>query len=205
MRKINFVVACLFLFGFNSLSFGQETQTLIDGEVSHGGFGGPVLKMGDIAGETGLWVGGRGGWIITIDEQNALSLGGGGYGLVTEHDLLDPNFGDTETDYRIMDGYGGFELEYTNRSHRLVHLSLSSLVGGGALMVRDADFDDVMDDHDPYFVLEPAANIELNVTDFMRAAAGVGYRYTSGINSAGFEDADFSGVTGTFALKFGKF
>lgn len=205
MQNLRSIVMLFVLMGLSYSALGQEMQTLISGDVTHGGFGAPVIKISDVAGEAGLWVGGRGGWIINVDEQNALSLGGGGYGLVTEHGIPDSNFGDSGTDYYALNGYGGFELEYINRPHRLVHLTLSSLIGGGGLMIRDDDYDEQFDDPDPYFVVEPGANIELNVTEFMRITAGVGYMYTSGISRAGFEDSDFSGITGSFTFKFGKF
>jgi hypothetical protein len=180
----------------------QEIQTLFDGDVSHGGFGGPVLKIGGVAGSTGLWVGGRGGWIINLDENHAISLGGGGYGLVTEHEVIDPLI---EEELYAMNGYGGFILEYTNRSYSLVHFTATSLIGAGGLMLRDRSFEDVSDDPDTFFVLEPGVNVEVNVTGFFRIGAGASYRITSGINRFGFSDSDFSGFNGVITLKFGKF
>ena len=46
-----------------SQAFAQE-QTLISGKVESGGFGGPTLKVTKMKGESGLLIGGRGGWII---------------------------------------------------------------------------------------------------------------------------------------------
>ncbi|TVR31258.1 MAG: hypothetical protein EA390_06785 [Balneolaceae bacterium] len=183
----------------------QQTQTLFNGEVSHGGFGGPVLKFSDVAGELGVWIGGRGGWIINFDENHAISLGGGGHALVTEHLVPDQQYGDSERDHFAMNAYGGFIIEYTNRSYQLVHLTASSLIGAGGLMIRDRDFDNVDHTPDSFFVFEPGANLELNVTDFFRVAAGLSYRLTSGISRAGFTDNDFSGINGTITLKFGRF
>ena len=130
----------------------QSPQTLLDGDVTHGGFGGPVMKIGDVAGSTGIWVGGRGGWIINISDRHAISLGGGGYGLVTEHPArpVDP-----DDEPLAMNGYGGFEMEYTNRSYQIVHLTVTSLIGGGGVMLRDHHFNNVNDDMDRYFVFEP--------------------------------------------------
>lgn len=205
MQKRRLIVLLFVLFGLVNLAYGQEMQTLISGEVSHGGFGAPVVKVSDVAGEPGMWVGGRGGWIININEQHALSLGGGGYGLVTNHSVPDPNYGNPDEDYYILNGYGGFEFEYINNPNRLLHLTFSSLIGGGGLSTREVDGSYNNDDEDPYFVYEPTANVEINITDFMRITAGIGYRYTSGINSAGLYDDDFSGITGTVNFKFGKF
>lgn len=206
--KRTFILTVFLVFGFGFSVSAQQMQTLIDGDVSHGGFGGPAIKVSNVAGDPGHWVGGGGGWIINLNEQHALSLGGGGYGLVTEHSVTfvtEPDFGNPDEDYYIHNGYGGFKFEYINHSHRLLHATFSSLIGGGGLSTRQADYSYDNDDPDPYFVFEPMANVEVNMTEFMRITAGVGYRYTSGINSAGFDDSDFSGITGTVTFKFGKF
>ncbi len=182
--------------------YAQQAQTLFDGEVSHGGFGGPVLKIGNVAGSTGFWIGGRGGWIMNLDEHHAISLGGGGYGLVSDHEVPVPS---TEEDLYALNGYGGFIVEYTNRSYNIVHFTATSLIGAGGLMLREKDYQDVNDDADTYFVFEPGVNVELNVTNFFRIGAGASYRLTSGINRFGFSDSDFSGLNGVITFKFGKF
>lgn len=183
----------------------QEIQTLFGGDVSHGGFGAPVVKFSDAGGDLGVWVGGRGGWIINFDRNHAISIGGGGYGLATEHRVPDPDFGEPDTDYYAMTGYGGFEIEYTNRSYQVAHLTLSALIGAGGLMARERDFTDVDRHYDSYFVFEPGVNMEVNVTHFFRVAAGISYRLTSGIDNAGFTDSDFTGLNGNITFKFGKF
>ncbi|MCC5907469.1 MAG: hypothetical protein JJU13_14755 [Balneolaceae bacterium] len=182
--------------------YAQQAQTLFDGEVSHGGFGGPVFKIGNVAGSTGFWIGGRGGWIMNLDEHHAISLGGGGYGLVSDHGVPVPS---TEEDLYALNGYGGFIVEYTNRSYNIVHITANSLIGAGGLMLREKDYQEVNDDVDTYFVFEPGVNVELNVTSFFRIGAGASYRLTSGINRFGFSDSDFSGLNGVITFKFGKF
>lgn len=204
-KKITLTVVSIFLLAVNSeRSTAQEAQTLISGSVSHGGFGGPEIKFGSVAGSSSVWVGGRGGWIINIDPQHAISIGGGGYGLVSDHSsnltTLDGE------DLYALSGYGGFILEYTNRSYRLTHFTLSALLGGGAVLLRDSSYEPFEEDNNnPFFVFEPVLNVELNVASFFRIAAGAGYRFTSGITDFGFSDSDFSGFTGTITFKFGGF
>jgi len=199
MAATALVAAFLFLMLFSESSQAQQAETLFSGDVTHGGFGGPVVKIGGVAGSTGVWVGGRGGWVINLDRDHAISLGGGGYGLVTDH--RSPN----DNDLFALNGYGGFEIEYTNQSTRLVHFTASALLGAGGLMLRDRNFDDVQDDVDSYFVFEPALHAELNITHFFRIAVGASYRMTSGISRFEFSDSDFSGLNGVITLKFGKF
>lgn len=55
------------------------------------------------------------------------------------------------------------------------------------------------------FVAEPAVNVELNVTNWFRVAAGASYRYVSSMSAIrGIENKDLSGVSGQLALKFGS-
>ncbi len=207
MNYFRATVACLFLFIILSvtpyLSQAQTTQTLFNGNVSHGGFGGPVVKIDDIAGSTGVWVGGRGGWILIMNQGHSISLGGGGYGLVTDHRVPNPPIDDSSL--YVMNGYGGFEIEYTNQSHKLIHFTATTLIGGGGLTLRDRNYEEVDDELDSYFVFEPALQAEINITHFFRIAAGAGYRFTNGIDRFGFSDSDFTGVNGILTLKFGSF
>lgn len=186
----------------------QEMQTLFDDDLTHGAFGGPIVKFDNINDEFGFWVGGRGGWIINFGDMHAVSLGGGGYGLTTNHEAPSPEDVDINSDADELfatTGYGGFILEYTNRSYQLVHMTANTLIGAGGLMIRERHFEDVDEVPEAYFVFEPGLNAELNVTSFFRIAAGFNYRLTSGINKAGFRDSDFSGANATLTLKFGYF
>ncbi len=184
-------------------AMAQETQTLLSGDVSHGGFGGPVIRFGSVDGSGAVWVGGRGGWIINFSNQHSISLGGGGYGLVTEHQLPQPF--DSGRNELAAIGYGGFEMEYTNQTYRLVHLTASTLIGAGGITVRDHNLEHLEDDANAFFVFEPGLNAELNVTSFFRLAAGVSYRFISGLDYGGFQDSDFSGVNAVLTFKFGAF
>ncbi len=179
-------------------------QTLISGDVSHGGFGGPVLKIGGVDGSAGVWIGGRGGWILNLAQDHAISIGGGGYGLVTNH--RSPTFltSDKESTYAAI-GYGGLQLEYINRSWNLAHFTVTSLIGGGGLGLRTSGYDVITDDAETFFVFEPGINLELNITTFFRIMTGISYRVVSGIDDFGFRDSDFSGINGTLTLKFGAF
>ncbi len=209
MKRSRIILTTLIFTGFFlsgalfSNAKAQELQTLIEGDVTHGGFGGPIIKFGNVAGSSAVWVGGRGGWIINLNEQHAISLGGGGYGLATNHRVPVPVDGNDEL--YALNGYGGFIFEYTNQSYRLLHFTASTLIGGGGLMLRERNYEDVSDDVNPYFVLEPAVNAELNVTSFFRIAVGASYRMTSGISDFGYRDKDFSGLHGNITFKFGGF
>ncbi len=108
MKKILVVFLLICLAGIGA----AQQETLFSERIHSGGFGGPVVKFSQINNEFGLFVGGRGGWII----NHSFAFGGGGYGLVTEISAPAPS--DSLT---LGLGYGGLELEYINRSDKLIH------------------------------------------------------------------------------------
>jgi hypothetical protein len=180
-------------------AFAQE-ETLIDGPIENGGFGGPVLKIGSFNGETGLLVGGRGGWII----NHSFIVGGGGYGLANNVNAktLGP-YGERYLNF----GYGGLELEYVAHPLRLVNFSVQTLIGAGALSWRDEDVRVAMRDSnsDTFFIIEPTLHVTLNVTKYFRISGGMGYRFISGLTSMASTNADLSGPSGVLTFRFGKF
>lgn len=192
-------IITLILFSLFTLSaFAQEEETLISSEIKSGGFGGPVLKVTSINGETGVLIGGRGGWII----NHSFIIGGGGYGLVTNVSAKTPSiFGERYLNF----GYGGLELEYIPASNDLMHVSFMTLIGAGGIGYRDADFNVRRNNTNAFFVLEPAANMTLNVTRYFRISAGFSYRYISGVETAASSNTDLSGPSGMLTFRFGKF
>ncbi|UCF18694.1 MAG: hypothetical protein JSU87_12185 [Gemmatimonadota bacterium] len=183
-------ILLLFLFlGSGSSALAQE-ETLLRGDFESGGFGGPVVKFTEVADQFAVFAGARGGWII----NHTLILGAGGYGLTNEIDLDDNPFNGRDVEF----GYGGLELEYVNSSNKLAHLTLYLLIGGGGLTTNFIDGESV-------FVLEPLANIEVNVAKWFRLSAGGGYRLVVGVDTPGLEDRDLSALVGVLAFKFGVF
>jgi len=104
-------------------------------------------------------------------------------------------------------GYGGLELEYIPSSNDLLHLSVGLLVGAGGIGYRHEDNDVFNASHknNSFFVLEPSVNANLNVTHSFRIAAGISYRYVSGLKSLVSTNADLSEPSAILIFKFGKF
>lgn len=182
-----------------------QEQTLIKGDVTRGGFGGPVVKYTLIHDHSALMVGGRGGWIF----NHSLVLGGGGYGVATEVDApkgVLPEEGPLDIEF----GYGGFEVEYIVHSNSLTHFSLYTLIGAGDNhYVKDVgpvtESNQTTGESDFVYVLEPAVCGELNVTKWFRLNAGVSYRLVMGVDQVGLESSDFSGPAANLTFKFGRF
>jgi hypothetical protein len=181
--------------------FAQEQTLAGNGEMEHGGFGGPVFKYTQIKNEPAVLVGGRGGWII----NHTFVIGGGGYGLVNQ----------IKADYLINNiqpfisfGYGGLELEYIIQSAQIVHFTVYTMIGAGGITYKEDlldDWEDWTHASDGFFVFEPAINIEVNIINFFRINAGVSYRFVSGLYYGELQNSDLSGLAGALTLKFGSF
>jgi hypothetical protein len=199
MKKLVFTI--LIIIAVSTL-VSAEDQMLFGGKITHGGFGGPVLKFTKIKDQNAVFIGGRGGWII----NHTMVLGLGGYVMANENiDKVQISPGHSRF---LSVGYGGFEMEYVAMHNRLFHPALSILIGGGSASYIDKYFDDIDDDEDDFdgfFIVEPTVNVELNVIPIMRANIGLGYRYVSGVEYYGLKDSDISGLAGSLSMKFGIF
>lgn len=181
----------------------RAQETLFDGDVAIGGFGGPFMEATSINKQFGLLVGGGGGVII----GHTIRLGGAGYGLVN-------NVSDEEAPSGrpyLNVGYGGGFLQYVHRSDDLVHFNIGVLVGAGGVGYRAQNGDDGDSGNgrdtlsDAFFVVEPSLDAELNVTRNFRISIGAGYRIVSGIQLQGLSNGDIGGPNACLLLKFGSF
>jgi len=207
LMKKTAIIMLVLLLTIPMLGFSQQ-QTLIKGKLTHGGFAGPVLKYSQMLDQDALLVGLRGGWII----GRSLYIGGAGYGLVNRVESFSQYAGTDTAVVRYLGlGYGGLELGVILASDRIIDVASQVLFGaGGALHTnRDnwEDFEWDMDEHDgdAFFILEPAIDIELNVTSFFRICIGASYRFVTGIEMDEFKNSDLNGFSGVFTLKFGRF
>jgi hypothetical protein len=173
---------------------------LLSRHVENGGFGGPVVKLTEIADQFGVLVGGHGGWII----NHSLVLGGGGYGLANAWDFKLVEDG---RERRLMLGYGGLEVEYVSRWRDVAHVTAGILVGGGGASwySRHRNYWGFDDYGDAFFIAEPGLNLEVNVLHFFRAGVGGSYRFVEGLELPTLTSADLEGAAGSLTLKFGVF
>jgi len=199
---------------FSIQPFAQEETLIGNNEITHGGFGAPVIKYTQIKDEPAVLVGGRGGWII----NHSFIIGGGGYGLVNNIEanrplVYIPELPPREYQPYINFGYGGLELEYIILSDNVTHFSVYTLIGAGGINYRNRLWDDWDFENqdawnygsDAFFVVEPAVNVEINIISFFRINTGVSYRFISGVNFYNLQNSDFAGLSAQLSLKFGKF
>lgn len=187
------------------------TETLFSGgsnkKTTVGAYGVPAAKFTPIDGKFGLLTGGYGGVLL----NNKIMLGAGAYSLVNNVDLPTLNV-DGRKEY-LNYWYTGLAFEYIHNSHKLLHWTAGTLIGGGAAGRLDKnrwdddwdhDRDHVYDNHG-LFVAEPFANIELNITKFLRLDIGASYRYVAGSNTTGITDGKLGGPSVNVGIKAGKF
>jgi hypothetical protein len=181
----------------------QQTETLFSGDVEHGGFGSLLYGVTSVNGEASYLRGTRGAWMLKFRDGHALNIGLGSYRTHSGFDArgMAPVNGEVP---ELRTNYGGFEVEYLNRSHRLIHYGLQATIGGGTVRYRDRNID-LPKTSDSYFAFQPGANVHLNITNWFRISGGVFYRYAGGVNLEGTSDSDLSGVSAVFGLRFGKF
>lgn len=210
MKKLVWIALAVYSIAAPLRAQETEQETLLSGDIEHGGYGGPVVMAGPVRNETGVFIGGYGGWFI----NHTFMIGGGGYGLVSnitageealKIDSLTPSVGF---------GYGGLVLEFTGNSNSLVHYTVHTLIGAGGAghylrrTGNDEPFDDIRTDGDDWescFVGEVGAAVELNVASFVRLGVGGSYLFVNGVELPGLNDSDLSGPRGFVRLKFGKF
>ena len=133
---------------------------------------------------------------------HSVNLGIGSYR--TETDFETVNWTVAGVDAPDMStNYRGFELEYVNRTQRLFHFSIQTLIGSGTVEYENGSGLDKTSDQ--FFVVQPGANLNLNVTRWFRLSGGAYFRYAGNVNLEGTSDSDLSGVTTFFGLRFGKF
>jgi hypothetical protein len=206
MKKI-----ILFLLFITTFAFSQR-ESIFDGEMENGGFGALNLKITSVKKQTGVFVGGYGGWLI----NHRLLIGVGGYGLVNNvpADKSVVSIYNFVREPLLTFGYGGAVLEYYIEPNSVVHSSVSALIGGGGVLYRQGGAGEYFNASwgDPYktgtntvFVFEPGVSVEVNMTNYMKIGFGVSYRFVNGVDLPALKNSDLSNISGGISLKFGKF
>lgn len=182
----------------------EGSQTLFASRTRHGGYGAPELKMTTITGDAAVLAGAQGGWVI----DGQIVLGVAGYALMSTHTpdaLLRRPTGDS----RLELGYGGLRVSYVLRPEKVVHFTVSTIIGGGGLAIatKNPARANGIETHDGagFIALEPQIEAEINLTPYVRLALGASYRYLGDTVLPGLRASDLSGPAGGLALKIGVF
>lgn len=198
IRRVAQVAAFVFT---TPLALAAQDETLLrGGPHSFGGFGGPMVRVTQAAGETVLLAGGGGAMLI----DRRLAIGGAGFGGTAKVDaIIDGNFVRGEMDL----GYGGVFVEFITKPSKLVHATFGTLLGGGAVMVWPDSLrprNRTGAEH-TFGVIEPYVGAEVNIVQWMRIGATAGYRTAFGAEDQRLVTQRLSGASGSLVFRFGKF
>lgn len=209
MKKSVIITAIFMAFAMTEITAqdnGSQTEmrTLTGGGNAVGGYGAVTTGYSVIAGRDAFEFGFRGMWVV--NHTVALGIGSTGFANEPVYNTL------TGRDNLLAGAYGGFIIEPVVAPMMPVHVAFPILIGGGGMSVVEPDWDsfDNIPPMEYYLILEPGAEIEMNVARFFRLGVGASYRlpFDFGTTGGGIEGADPSDIRGFsyhLTLKFGKF
>lgn len=199
----------LFASAQESMEQDDEITTIFSRNKSNGGYGALSFAWTEIEQKSAFLIGARGSWVI--DHSFAIGLGGCGFiNNLDHHDWMD-NAWNNSFDNSLAGGYGGIYLEPIIGPRLPVHLSFPILIGaGGIARVANEDYWNnrwMYDNNheDAFFIVEPAIELEFNMTRFMRMAGTLSYRFTSDIRMENTDPELLRGLSAGLIFKFGKF
>ncbi len=166
----------------------QQARTMVHGEASNGGFGALVFKGSGVNDQFAGFFGARGAWVM----DHVFALGVGGYVMGGGVDVQ------RSAGQRSLDmWYGGAEIEFISGWSQVYHITFLTLIGGGSLGLEG--------ESDGIWAVEPALNLEMNVTPYFRLDFGGGYRFIWDVDIPELSNGDLSQFFGQVVLKFGAF
>ncbi len=147
----------------------------------------------------------RGMWVI----NHSIAMGFGGTGFANQAMYNSSS----STDNFLTGGYGGFIIEPIVAPMYPVHIAFPILIGGGGISYVETDweeFDNFVVATDFFMLIQPGAELELNVTRFFRIGMGASYRFPTDFNATDTETPELSpqdlkGFSYSLSFKFGRF
>lgn len=120
-------------------------------------------------------------------------------------------------DCYLNGGYAGLYLESGIESNKLFHLTIPVTIGGGgAAYISKARYPELEDEFEldlsrkelsasPFLVFEPGVNLEMNVTGFLKLAAGYSYRWLYGLRLENTRHNALNAGSFNVGLRLGRF
>jgi hypothetical protein len=183
----------------------KEIKTLLGRNRAGGAYSAFSAGYSVIDDKHAVMFGGRFGWVAS----HSLGIGLGATGFINEFHY-EPSL---DQEVFLAGGYGGLYIEPILLPRSPVHLSFPVLFGAGGIsyVSKNSEYNDnLIEDSEAFLLIEPAAEIELNLTRFFRFAVGASYRFPTSfdVGLSGTPKASAESIKGlsyTVTLKFGKF
>ncbi|TAD97462.1 MAG: hypothetical protein EAZ97_12465 [Bacteroidetes bacterium] len=202
MKKYIFLLFLLFVFAQTKAQDKDEMQTLSGNRKHSGHYFALNFRSTTIKDHAAFLGGFKFAWTI----NRIMSMGFEAHGLVPNIRLDNVS----SSRVRPLMGYGGFFIEPIIASNKVIHVTFPIAVGAGwAGYVKDwndpaVTDNKVLSDY-TFWYIEPSANLEVNVSTRFRVGLGIGYRYLTDLELLNTNKTDFSGITYSLMLKFGRF
>ena len=183
----------------------KEIKTLLGRNKTGGGYFVFNTGYSVIDDKHAVLFGGRFGWLAS----HSIGIGIGATGLINEFHY-EPSL---DRDVFLAGGYGGLYIEPILLPRFPFHISFPVLFGAGGIsyVSKESDLNNnFIEDSEAFLLIEPAAELELNLTRFFRLAVGASYRFPTsfdvGLSGTPKANAEsIKGISYTVSLKFGKF
>jgi hypothetical protein len=213
MKKYYVVSALSFLFILSAFSQdpefeyykSREIKTLLGRDKAGGVYSAFTAGYSIIDDEQSVLFGGRFGWLA----NHSIGIGLGASGFINEYHY-EPTL---NRDVFLAGGYGGLYIEPILFPRSPIHIAFPVLFGAGGIsyVSKESEYNNnLIEDSEAFLIIEPAAELELNLTKFFRFAIGASYRFPtafdvglSGTPKASAES--LKGMSYTVSFKFGKF
>jgi hypothetical protein len=183
----------------------REIKTLLGRDRAGGGYCAFTTGYSVIDDKHAVLFGGRFGWLAS----HSIGIGLGATGFINEFHY-EPSI---DMDVFLAGGYGGLYIEPILLPRSPVHLSFPVLFGAGGIsyVSKVANLNNnLIEDSEAFLIIEPAAELEMNLTRFFRLAIGASYRFPTAFD-VGLSDTpkasaeSIRGMSYMVTFKFGKF
>ncbi len=181
----------------------EEIKALFSKENEIKGFGGVDFNVTDLYKERSLLLGAYGGAII----NRHVMFGLAGYGIATENQFQ----GASNAMLNIEGGYGGLYLGGIIFPNEVVHLTIPVLFGAGTFHIVDKQYfpgafdKEYVLESTAFFVVQPSAQLEVNITQFLRLGVGATYRLIRGSDLRNISDDELTNWGGVCSIRLGRF
>lgn len=183
----------------------NEFRTLFGHDRSGGVYCAFTGGYSEIDRENAVLFGARFGWMA----GHSFGAGFGATGFINEYHY-EPTI---DMEVFLAGGYGGLYIEPVLFPKFPVHLSFPVLFGAGGIsyVSRDnSENNNFVEDSEAFLIIEPSAEVELNLTRYIRFAVGASYRaptsFDVGLSDApGVRASSVRGMSYSVSFKFGRF